>query len=255
MLEKIMEANVILWIMGAIIAIGVLGKFITVVTLGKLVRASGEMGKSTHKLMKLVKAKFEHTIMVSEKVENIHAFVEKYIFEYRVCGLHLHTWRYLEKQSIWFCGVAGCIGAFLSYRLGGVQEEMFRYTALAGVGMVVLFLVYISTDESYQMDTIQVYMVDYLQNICAPRHQKQQALQMQRMEEMMKEPEEIKESEEVQEQEIKETVEEEVKAAEEVEETSMEQAEIRQEEIKEEKEEKKVSQEVILREILEEFLA
>ena len=79
MLEKIMEANVILWIMGAIIAIGVLGKFITVVTLGKLVRASGEMGKSTHKLMKLVKAKFEHTIMVSEKVENIFlniAFVD-----------------------------------------------------------------------------------------------------------------------------------------------------------------------------------
>ena len=55
---------------------------------------------------------------------------------------------------------------------------MSKYTALAGVGMVVLFLVYISTDESYQMDTIQVYMVDYLQNICAPRYQKQQALHM-----------------------------------------------------------------------------
>lgn len=246
MLEKIMEANVILWIMGGIIATGILGKIITVVTLGKLVKASGEMSKSTHKLMKLVKAKFEHTIMVSEKVENIHAFVEKYIFEYRVCGLHLHTWRYLEKQSMWFCGVAGVIGAFLSYRLGGVQEEMFRYTALAGAGMVVLFLVYISTDESYQMDTIQVYMVDYLQNICAPRYQKQQALQMQRMEEMMKEPEEIKEQEEEQVQEIKAT---------EVEEISQEQEEMRQEEIRPEKEEKKVPQEVILREILEEFLA
>ena len=42
---------------------------------------------------------------------------------------------------MWFCGVAGFIGAFLSYRLGGVQEQMFKYTALAGVGMVVLFLV------------------------------------------------------------------------------------------------------------------
>ncbi len=254
MLEKIMEANVILWMMGGIIAIGILGKIITVVTLGKLVKASGEMGKSTHKLMKLVKAKFEHTIMVSEKVENIHAFVEKYIFEYRVWGLHLHTWRYLEKQSMWFCGVAGCIGAFLSYRIGGVQEEMFKYTALAGVGMVALFLVYISTDESYQMDTIQVYMVDYLQNICAPRYQKQQALQMQRMEEMMREPEEIKENEEEQIEEIKETIEEEVKAAE-TEQISKEEPEIRQEEIRQEKEEKKVPQEVILREILEEFLA
>ena len=205
MLEKIMEANVILWIMGAIIAIGVLGKFITVVTLGKLVRASGEMGKSTHKLMKLVKAKFEHTIMVSEKVENIHAFVEKYIFEYRVCGLHLHTWRYLKKQSIWFCGVAGCIGAFLSYRLGGVQEEMFRYTALAGVGMVVLFLVYISLIECTRWMNSGIWWI--VSKYVATRYQKQQALQMQRMEEMMKEPEEIKESEEVQEQEIKETVE------------------------------------------------
>lgn len=239
MLKRIMEANVILWIMGAIIAIGIFGKIITVVTLRKLVKASSEMGKSTHKLMKLVKAKFEHTIMVSEKVENIHAFVEKYIFEYCVCGLHLHTWRYLEKQSIWFCGVVGCVGAFLNYRLGSDPETIFQHTMLAGVGMVVLFLAYIFTDENHQMDTIQVYMVDYLQNICAPRYQKQQALQLQKMEEMMRTPKEIDEREE----EIEET--------EETEETEK----VLSEEVEQEKEEKKVPQEVILREILEEFLA
>lgn len=241
MLKKIVETNVILWIMSVIIAIGILGKIITAVTLRKLVKASSEMGKSTHKLMKLVKAKFEHTIMVSEKVENIHAFVEKYIFEYCVCGLHLHTWRYLEKQSVWFCGVVGCVGAFLNYRFGSDTEIIFRYTMLAGVGMVVLFLAYISTDENHQMDTIQVYMVDYLQNICAPRYQKQQALQLQKMEEMMKTPEEIDENEEVEEEK---------------EEIKMEEVEkVLAEEVEEEKEEKKVPQEVILREILEEFLA
>ncbi|WP_461809854.1 hypothetical protein [Faecalimonas sp.] len=245
MLKKMVEANVILWIMGAIIAIGVLGKIITVVTLRKLVKASSEMGKSTHKLMKLVKAKFEHTIMISEKVENIHAFVEKYIFEYCVCGLHLHTWRYLEKQSIWFCGVVGCVGAFLTYRFGGTPETIFQYTLLAGVGMVVLFLIYVSTDENHQMNTIQVYMVDYLQNICAPRYQKQQALQLKKMEEMMRTPEEINEDEEEK---------EEVKA-EEPEQVLTEESVYQSDEVGEEKEEKKVPQEVILREILEEFLA
>ena len=97
MLEKIMEANIILWIMCGIIAVGILGKIITVVTLGKLVKASGEMGKSTHKLMKLVKAKFEHTIMVSEKVENIHAICGENIFLIIVYGdciyIHGDTWR------------------------------------------------------------------------------------------------------------------------------------------------------------------
>lgn len=248
MLKKIVEANVILWIMGVIIAVGILGKIITVVTLRKLVKASSEMGKSTHKLMKLVKAKFEHTIMVSEKVENIHAFVEKYIFEYCVCGLRLHTWRYLEKQSIWFCGVVGCVGAFLNYRLGGNPEIIFQYTMLAGVGMVVLFLAYISTDENHQMDTIQVYMVDYLQNICAPRYQKQQALQLQKMEEMMRSPKEMNENEE----EIEEK--EEVRI-EETEKVLSEESTHQSEEVEQEKEEKKVPQEVILREILEEFLA
>ena len=191
MLEKIMEANIILWIMCGIIAVGIFGKIITVVTLGKLVKASGEMGKSTHKLMKLVKAKFEHTIMVSEKVENIHAFVEKYIFEYRVWGLHLHTWRYLEKQSMWFCGVAGFIGAFfLSYRLGGVQEQMFKYCP----AWQVLEWWFCSSYIFPLMKVIRWIQFKCIWSIICkiyalPRYQKQQALHMKKMEEMMREPE------------------------------------------------------------------
>ena len=37
--------------------------------------------------------------MISERVENVGAFVDKYLDEYKVAGIRLHTWRRLEKLA------------------------------------------------------------------------------------------------------------------------------------------------------------
>lgn len=182
MLETIMNSYAIFWAMGVVAALGVICKIITVFTLKRLVRASSKMGKSTHKLMKLVKAKFEHAVMLSDRVENTHAFVEKYLYEYRVFGLRLHSWRHLGRQTIWLCGFLGFAGALFSYRQIGMEEITFRYGVIGGLGMVLLFLVRISTDELHQLEAVQMYMIDYLENVCAPRYEKQQSLKYQRME-------------------------------------------------------------------------
>lgn len=52
-------------------------------TLRKLVNAAGVCQRVHNKLMKLVRAKYEHACMVHDRVENVNAFVEKYIYEYR----------------------------------------------------------------------------------------------------------------------------------------------------------------------------
>lgn len=44
------------------------------------------MSKSNHPLMRLVRAKFEHACMISDTVENVGVFVDKYLYEYKVCG-------------------------------------------------------------------------------------------------------------------------------------------------------------------------
>lgn len=249
MLETIMDSYAIFWAMGVIVALDLAGKMIRAIALKRLVKAAGRMGKSTHKLMKLVKAKFEHTYMLSNGVDNIAAFVDKYLHEYKILGLRLQRWRNLEKRTLWLCGILGFAGAVISYRQDGMQEVTFQYLALGATGVVILFLIRISSDERYQLRAARVYMIDYLQNICAPRYEKQQTLQLRRMEATMETTMEAEMQEEA--------VDVEAEDEEDTEESAQKMKEPGRGPLRELKpeQEERVPQEVILREILEEFLA
>ena len=111
MLEVMMEGRVPYVLMGILTVIGIWSKIVVHVSLKRLVGAAGSMNKSNHPLMRLVKAKFEHACMVSDTVENVGVFVDKYLYEYRVFGLRLHTLRRLEKAAAAGCLLVGAAGA------------------------------------------------------------------------------------------------------------------------------------------------
>lgn len=56
MLEMIMDRHLQFVLLGAVASIGLISKIITGVTLKKLVWAAANMGKSTHPLMRLIRA-------------------------------------------------------------------------------------------------------------------------------------------------------------------------------------------------------
>ena len=111
--------------------------------------------------------------MIHDSVENIDAFVEKYIYEYRGFLFRIHTWRQIELLSVWFAGILAALGASAHYLSFGFTESVYQYIA-AGVAEVVLLSVVIRlTDEPYKINAVKMYMVDYLENICALRLRKQ----------------------------------------------------------------------------------
>lgn len=172
MLKMILDEKVIYVLMGGAAACGIISKLVVSVALKRLVKASGSMNKSTHPLMRLVRAKFEHACMLSEKVENVKVFVDKYLYEYRVLGMKLHSLRRLECASAGACLVFGLAGAVLTYTREGMKESVLRLGA-AGAGLAILvFLMHLMTDENYHMAVIRNYMVDYLENICLHRYGK-----------------------------------------------------------------------------------
>ncbi len=172
MLEAIVAQQVFFYFVGAAVAIGIAAKVIAGISLKRLVRASSNMSKSNHGLMRLVKAKFEHACMVSDKVQNVQAFVEKYVYEHRVFGIRLHSWRQMEKTSIWLCAFFSAAGAALAYYVEGIGQELYQYGILGGSGVVILFLLNLVSDEKYQLNVIKVYMVDFLENTYAHRYAK-----------------------------------------------------------------------------------
>ena len=76
MLETIVKHGIIFYAMGIMLAVGIFAKVISHVTVRKMAKAASEIQNSNHKLMKLVKAKFEHASMVSDKVQNVEVFVK-----------------------------------------------------------------------------------------------------------------------------------------------------------------------------------
>lgn len=165
MLETMMvSSGSVMYVMAAVGILGVLAKIVNRMTLYRLIKAAGNMPKSTHKLMKLVKAKYEHACMAHESVENVGVFVEKYIYEYRGFLFRIHTWRQIELLSVWFVGILAVIGAALSYMEGGLTETVYQYIAGGAAEAVLLMVIIRMSDEPYKIKAIKMYMVDYLEN-------------------------------------------------------------------------------------------
>ena len=253
MLETLVQNQIIFYAMGVAAGIGVLSKLVAHITLRRMVKAASRMNKSNHKLMRLVRAKFEHASMVSDKVQNVEAFVKKYVYEYRIWGTRLHTFRNLEKKMTWIVAVLGVAGTVAVYYLYGFEDQVFKYAAWTGASVAILCMVHILSDENYYQQMAENYMIDYLENVCAHRYAKlykeKNVSQTSVLE--MEETFQPEAEEEVVAAEVEEIQEEPVSEQEQV------YAMKREEPAKEEKaaaEEKRL-QEVQVRRILEEFLA
>ncbi len=176
MLEVNMDRRFLLVLIGVFAVIGVISKFVVSISLKSLTKAAGNMGKSSHSLMRLVRAKYEHTCMVSDRVQNVEVFVEKYIYEYRILRIRLHSWRRLERASAWGCLMAGLVGAGIEYAFMGMTDFVLQSAGGGAAIGILLFLMRAALDEEYCLNVIRTYMVDYLDNFCAHKFEKNREL-------------------------------------------------------------------------------
>ena len=172
MLKLMLDKNVLFVLMGVMGVLGIVSKMIESFALKRLVRAAGNMSKSNHSLMRLVRAKFEHACMVSDTVENVPVFVDKYLYEYRVLGMKLHSWQRMGMTAAGVCLVAGVAGAAAQYSVYNLQDPMLVYVGIGVALAIFLYVLHKMTDEAYRIEVIRNYMVDYLQNVCLHRYEK-----------------------------------------------------------------------------------
>ena len=172
MLEVILDRHLLFVLMGVFAVIGIVSKGVVSFSLKSLTKAAGNMSKSSHGLIRLVRAKYEHACMVSDKVQNVEAFIEKYIYEYKIAGIRLHSWRRLEKLGAWGCLIAGLLAAAGEYLLRGMSDQVLKNAVYGAVAGILLFLLRITMDENYRLNVIRTYMVDYLDNVCARKFEK-----------------------------------------------------------------------------------
>ena len=173
--DVVTSTDILFHLMVAVGVIGIIAKMMNLFTIRRMLGAAANMSKSTHRLIKLVRSKYEQACMLRDSVENTEAFVEKYIYEYRGNFLKVHTWRQLEKQSVWAAGVLAAVGAISWYQTAGVCEKMYQYVMLGAAEMILLFVVGQLSDEDYKLNAVKNYMIEYLENVCAGRYRRQQS--------------------------------------------------------------------------------
>ncbi|MEE1314678.1 MAG: hypothetical protein UHS49_02795 [Faecalimonas sp.] len=172
MLETLIHFGVSYYLLGIVVLVGVVAKFISSFTTRKIVRAAGEIQKSEHELMRLIKAKFEHASMVSDRVQNVEVFVKKYLYEYRVFGKRLERWRALPAKMLWLAAAISLLGSGACFWEYGIGEEFFRVIVVGAAGAVFLWSIQLLGDEASRMEATRTYIVDYLENVCVRRYER-----------------------------------------------------------------------------------
>lgn len=230
--------EIIFYAMGVLLGISLLAKLVTTFTIRRMVKEAAEIQKSNHKLMKLVKAKFEHASMISDRVQNVGAFVDKYLYEYKICGIRLHTWQNVPKKGFFILVILGVFTVCESFRVEGMTMTTAGYIQWTGIFLLLLLLIQFVSVEKAQLKAARNYMVDYLENVCVHRYAKKHQIVEEESSEVVQE-DNLKEENGT--EEVQATVND-VKVEEQI--TSQ---------ISEE--EKRSQQEMRIRAILEEFLA
>ncbi len=164
------NTKVLFYLMVAVGILGVLAKIVNQIVLSQMTKAAREISRTNHKLLKLIRSKHEHACMIHDKVENPKAFVEKYFCEYRPFLFHIHTWKHLEGQTVWFTAILAVFGAVAHFMEHGFCEEIYQYLAYGGAQMLALTMVSRLSDEEYQLKIIKNYAIDYIENTCTRRN-------------------------------------------------------------------------------------
>jgi hypothetical protein len=169
MVQKLFEEYVFIYSMAGLCLLGILLKIMVSRTYKRLIKASDNMGSTKHKLMKLMKMKFEACYKLKIGVNNVDSFVDKYVYKHKVCGIHLYTWENLGGQLLVLCLLVGTVSSVLglAYECG---KEAILFTFFTGVLTSSLLIIFESfINLSAKKNVLKANISDYLENFLKVR--------------------------------------------------------------------------------------
>lgn len=163
------EQNYVMYLLLGIGGAGLLVKIIVAGAYHSLLRASDNMGESKHKLMKLLRMKFETCYKLKIGIKNVDSFVDKYIYKYKFMGILLYTWESIGGQVLIIAMLAGAIAVVFSI-VSGCGQFVMLSTLLVSIGVCALLVtVEGMINLPMKKKVLRVNIVDYLDNFLKAR--------------------------------------------------------------------------------------
>lgn len=164
MIHFIVENHVIFYLMAMFTVAGIVSKLLVSQTYRRLCRQAGRMAATEHALLKNIRMRFEEAEGFSNGVYNVDAFVDKYVYEHKVCGIYLFTWEKVCGQSCAMVVIISVFSSIAGYYLKCGQRWILSTLMAGGLCAVVL----ISMEFLFREEDRRLYLVaqirDYLEN-------------------------------------------------------------------------------------------
>lgn len=164
-----LERGYVLYAMLGICVICVLGKLIANGTYKRLIRQAENMASAKDSFLKRLKLKYESTYRLNEGVNNVPAFVEKNLYQYKKMGITLRRLESLAIHGALLCLLAGVCATLASF---WYQTEIRTMILQFAVGIILgLVLVFADSvmDTGTKRDALLANICDYLENILVVR--------------------------------------------------------------------------------------
>ncbi|WP_312493267.1 hypothetical protein [Anaerosporobacter sp.] len=169
MIQQLYDDYIFIYGMAGLCVLGTMLKIMVSRTYKRLIKASDNMGSTKHKLMKLMKMKFEACYKLKIGVNNVDSFVDKYVYKHKICGIHLYTWENIGGQLLILCLLAGTVGSVLGLVYNCGKNDIL-ITFFSGVFTSSLLIVVESfINLGAKKSILKANITDYLENFLKVR--------------------------------------------------------------------------------------
>lgn len=163
-LNEILRGDIIRYVIIGTTVLAVLFKVIESFIYIGLLKQAENIPNSKNKLIKQMKLKYENCYKLNLGVNNVNAFVDKYMHKHKVCGISMHSFVRLPLMIMLFNAILGVASGVLCYMMGLSDRvgALYEIYGAASVGLILLSGILL--DTGYKRRLVRISLVEFFDN-------------------------------------------------------------------------------------------
>lgn len=163
-LNEILRGDIIRYVIIGTTVLAVLFKVIESFIYIGLLKQAENIPNSKNKLIKQMKLKYENCYKLNLGVNNVNAFVDKYMHKHRVCGISMHSFVRLPIMIMLFNIILGTASGVLCYMMGLSDRVGALYELYGAASAVLIILSGLLLDTGYKRRLVRINLVEFFDN-------------------------------------------------------------------------------------------
>lgn len=164
MVEILFNNYVMAGIIGVIFVIGAFCKVVIGTSLSNIIKESENMNNTRQTLLKQIKLKYESCHRLNLRINNVSAFINKYIYKHKIIGVSIKRLNSIANTSFLLCGTLGLASGVVLY-LNSVKSRQIVIYISAGIILSICGFIWGNViDIKSKIEMLKINIQDYLEN-------------------------------------------------------------------------------------------